>query len=168
MSSSIPAEFQIFCYAIMLGAGCQLLYDGLRIIMTVFVKSAIGTGLLDVGFWGITAICMFVFMYQVNSGIIRGYSIVGMAIGMLLFEFSIGGLLVRYISKWLQSFIKIFRSIVRKILEIIKRLLKIIGKPFTILNKWLENKWNGMVKAHAERKKDKKALHEEEKKQSYQ
>lgn len=168
MSASIPVEFQIFCYAIMLGAACQLLYDVLRIIMKVFVHSIFITGILDICFWIVTAISMFTFMYQINGGILRGYGIVGMAIGMLLLELSLGNLFVRYISKFLRYLIKGLKIIVKKFMEILKRLLKIATKPFTILLRKMKDKRNRKVNAHECSKKEKKMYRQKEKNKSCQ
>lgn len=161
MSTSIPAEFQTFCYAIMLGAACQLLYEILRIFMKVFIRSVIIISLIDIGFWIIAAVCMFVFMYQENGGILRGYGIFGMAAGMILLELSIGDILVRYISRFLEFLVKKLKLFVKQFIKIIKRLLKIGGKPLTIiLAKW-KKLWNRKVRDY-ERSKKKKKSHKEE------
>lgn len=133
MSTSIPLEFQNFCYAIMLGAACECFYAGLRVIMNVCVRSFIFTCLIDLLYWCVTAVGLFLLMYYENGGMIRNYGIFGMVIGMLLFELSLGKIMVNYGSKGLGWFLKLLHKILGLFGKVLKKLLKLIGKPFTII-----------------------------------
>jgi hypothetical protein len=85
-------------------------------------------------------------MYKENNGIIRGFSVMGMAIGMVLYHYILSELLVNAITKlirtlfrpfgiafgWVKRFVLYLRSIGKKIMNFLIRRLKKTSKSVKI------------------------------------
>lgn len=119
MSSEIYKEIDIFLKAIFLGAGICITYDVFRILRRIYKKGTIITGFEDVIFCIFTAIVIFSFLYSMNGGIIRSYIYMGIFIGIVVYEESIGKYVVKYTSK----IIKKFLILLKKILQPFKMLI---------------------------------------------
>lgn len=148
MSETIYAEFNTFCYAIMLGAFCGVIYDIIRIFRRIIKKKIAVTAAEDIIYWLAVSVLMFMLMYRENGGMVRGYAIIGMAAGMILYEISIGKFFVKYVSKFLNCVL----NRIKKVLEFI---LKKVLKPFTIIVRLYRDKNAKYKKNHEERKKQK-------------
>ncbi len=145
MSETIYAEFNTFCYAIMLGAFCGIIYDIIRIFRRIIKKKIAVTVAEDIIYWLAVSVLMFMLMYRENGGMVRGYAIIGMAAGMILYEISIGKFFVKYVSK----FLKYILNRIHKVLDFV---LKKILKPFTIIVRLYRDKIVKYKKKHEERK----------------
>ncbi len=148
MSETIYAEFNTFCYAIMLGAFCGIIYDVIRIFRRIIKKKLAVTAAEDIIYWFVVSVLMFMLMYRENGGMVRGYAIIGMALGMILYEISIGKFFVKYVSKFLNY-------ILNKILKVLKFILKKVLKPFKMIVRLYCDKNAKYKKKHEERKKQK-------------
>ena len=82
MSETIYAEFNTFCYAIMLGAFCGIIYDIIRIFRRIIKKKIAVTAVEDIIYWLVVSVLMFMLMYRENGGMVRGYAIISMAAGI--------------------------------------------------------------------------------------
>lgn len=148
MSENIYAEFNTFCYAIMLGAFCGIIYDIIRVFRRIIKKGIAITVVEDIIYWLMVSILMFMLMYRENGGMVRGYAIIGMAFGMILYEISIGKFFVKYVSKFLNY-------ILNRILKVLEWVLKKVLKPFTIIVRLYCDKNVKYKKKREERKKQK-------------
>lgn len=148
MSENIYAEFNTFCYAIMLGALCGIIYDIIRVFRRIIKKGIAITVVEDIIYWLMVSILMFMLMYRENGGMVRGYAIIGMAFGMILYEISIGKFFVKYVSKFLNY-------ILNRILKVLEWVLKKVLKPFTIIVRLYCDKNVKYKKKREERKKQK-------------
>lgn len=148
MSETIYAEFNTFCYAIMLGAFCGIIYDIIRIFRRIIKKKIAVTAAEDIIYWLVVSVLMFMLMYRENGGMVRGYAIIGMAAGMILYEISIGKFFVKYVSKLLNYIL----NRIRKVMEFV---LKKVLKPFTIIVRLYHDKNAKYKKKHDEKKKQK-------------
>ena len=148
MSETIYAEFNTFCYAIMLGAFCGIIYDIIRIFRRIIKKKIAVTDVEDIIYWLVVSVLMFMLMYRENGGMVRGYAIISMAAGMILYEISIGKFFVKYVSKLL----KYILNRIRKVMEFV---LKKVLKPFTIIVRLYRDKNAKYKKKHDEKKKQK-------------
>lgn len=159
MDQAIVVEVNNFLRAIMLGVIFGFAYDILRILRRIVKRGRIAISIEDVFYWFVVSIIMFIFLYQINGGTVRAYVIVAVAIGMILYEISIGRFVVKYVSKILRVIINKIGKILRKVLNIIKFALKKCLKPFKIvvvdqkerINKRKENR-ERKSKEHSERK----------------
>ena len=87
----IIRQGQLFLLAAALGAGLLLCYDFLRIFRRLIRHKTWGIAAEDLLFWLCCALVMFGFMYRMNEGVIRGFLVLGTAVGMVLYstEFTI-------------------------------------------------------------------------------
>lgn len=140
MNSEIVYEINTFCKAIMLGVVWGVIYDLLRIFRRIKTCKTLRVGIEDTIYWCIMSIILIVFLYRNNGGTIRAYVIVGIAMGMFLYEISIGKFIVKYLSIFLRWLNNIFHKIIRKIWKITYWGLKKIFKPFTMVCKRLNER----------------------------
>lgn len=125
MNEAIMVELRFFVASIIWGMLLIIFYDLLRIFRRVIKHNALFVGIEDVIYWVICSILIFRMMYKQNNGIIRGFSILAMLIGMLIFHHVIS-----------DFFVNIISSLIHKFFHFIGMVLNIIFRPFYfILNK---------------------------------
>ena len=78
-----------------LGAGLLLCYDFLRIFRRLIRHKTWGIAAEDLLFWLCCALVMFGFMYRMNEGVIRGFLVLGTAVGMVLYSIFLSPHLIR-------------------------------------------------------------------------
>lgn len=122
MSDSIGLEVQFFLVSILSGAILLFVYDIIRIFRRIIKHSKVLVAIEDILFWVVSSIFIFIMMYKQNNGDIRGFSIMGMVIGMLVYN--------HLISKF---FINISTTIINKVIWVIKKLIMIVFFPFKIV-----------------------------------
>lgn len=79
-------------------------------------------------------------LYNSNGGVIRSYIISGIAIGMILYELSIGRFIVKFLTIALKWLIEKSKKILNKIWKILYWGLKKIFKPIKIVGNILNVK----------------------------
>ena len=114
----INLELRLFLSSIVWGVILIVFYDCLRIFRRVVKHNKFWVGFEDVIYWTISAILIFLMMYQMNDGAIRGFAIIGILIGMVLYHYSISNFIVKMISLGIQ-----------KCILGGKKLVKFISKP---------------------------------------
>ncbi len=129
MNPDVKYEFYIILYAILLGMAGAFVYDVLRIFRRVLKRGVFLTGLGDILYWCLMAVITFIYLYQVNGGVVRFYIIVLIFLGMIMWEVAIGRYMVQFVSK-----------ILKKILKIAHKYLKKLIKPFKMVNSFLKRK----------------------------
>ena len=105
MGAFIREEIDIFLQAACYGMAITAAYDVLRILRRVFRQGDILVGIQDFVFWCLAGVVIFSMIFQCNDGILRGYILVALMIGGYLYQRSVGWLLVRYLSKFLNFFV---------------------------------------------------------------
>lgn len=140
MNSEIVYEMNTFCKAIMLGVAWGVAYDMLRVFRRVKTCKVLRMGIEDTIYWCAMSVVLVVFLYHNNGGVIRAYVIVGIAIGMFLYEFSIGRFIVKYLSQFFRWFNRIIKKIFGKVWKFSHWGLKKIFKPFTIIGNRVDEK----------------------------
>lgn len=168
MNSEIVYEINTFCKAIMLGVMWGVIYDTLRVFRRVKRCKTLRMGIEDTIYWCVMSVILVVFLYHNNGGIIRAYVIVGIAIGMFLYELSIGRFAVKYLSKFFRWFNRIIKTCLGKIWKFIHWVLKKVFKPFKIVDNILNEKFVKKVKLRtrgADIEKRKKKLKSKKKKE---
>lgn len=116
MNQGITIELQFFMISILWGAIILLAYDQLRIIRRVISHNILFITLEDLIFWILASIFIFAMIYEKNSGTIRGFSIMGMGIGMVLYHYILSD----------------------RIVQLISRGILILLRPFSFIIKWLK------------------------------
>ena len=120
MSESIIKEVEFLGYSLLSGVLILILYDILRIFRRVIIHSAGAIGFEDFVYWMLVTFLIFSMMFRENNGAIRWFSVLGIFLGMVLYNMTISLFFVKYVSL---VFIKL-RKIIEKILQFILKPLK--------------------------------------------
>lgn len=130
MDIIIWKEIHFFWISILYGAEILLLYDGFRIFRKLFKHTTIMTAVEDLVYWVITAIIIFSLLYTYNNGSVRGYAVLGMAIGMLVYSRTASKLLLGLADKGIVILKKVvyryLKKPYRKIKNELKKLIKAV------------------------------------------
>ncbi len=122
MSSGIIWELQFFGLAILRGVLILMLYDLLRIFRRVVPHGIWSVAVEDVVYWVVTALLIFQLLYRENDGSVRGYVLLAVAAGMLLYHLTLSNWLVEHISGILRIctgvLLKPVRVVCRKIVQV--------------------------------------------------
>ncbi len=108
MNEEIIMQLQFFAISILWGGIILLIYDVLRIFRRLKKHGNIMIAAQDILFWIAASIFIFVMIYQVNNGIIRGFCVMGMAIGMVIYHFIISELFVEMVTRLFRLLLKPF------------------------------------------------------------
>lgn len=149
---NINLEVKLFLASVIWGIILVVLYDGIRILRRVIKHNWFVSGMEDVLFWSIGAILFFRMMYQINDGAIRGFVIMGMLVGMVLYHYSISDYLVSIIAKGIHkgesASVKAFKFIMKPFVWVFRRvkwflqyIAKLFHKPAQAGRKSLKNLW---------------------------
>lgn len=85
VSEAIGHEALVLGISILVGAVLFLFYDFLRIFRRIIPHGSLWIGVEDLIYWLIYTGVVFVMLYRENDGMVRGFSIGGLAFGMLLY-----------------------------------------------------------------------------------
>ncbi len=135
MNKEILTELAFFGNCVLWGIYLLVFYDVFRIIRRIFPRGAILVGIEDLLYWTVSSVLIFRMMYQQNNGIIRGFAILGMFLGMLLYHNLISDPLV----EWIAGFLN-------KIKGGILYVIRLILKPFLFLGRGLGHGFHGVFK----------------------
>ncbi|MDF2474209.1 MAG: hypothetical protein K0R21_1991 [Anaerocolumna sp.] len=139
MNEAIFLELRFFGASILWGIILLIIYDFLRIIRRIVKHNSIMIGMQDIIYWLICSILIFRMMYQQNDGIIRGFSILAMLLGMIFYHYTISDRLVNLISNSINAILeficKVLRFICSPFIFLFKKILKILSWVFGKLKK---------------------------------
>lgn len=122
MNSIFSNQLHIFFVFAVLGLCIGVLYDVLRILRELLPHKRWIIGLEDIVFWTISGFFIFKYIYETNSGALRGFIFIGLII-------TLGSYMV-WLSPWMVKTIT-------TLLKIIFKPVLIFFKPFAILIKKL-------------------------------
>lgn len=132
MSPGIFKELQFFGLAVLRGVLILVLYDVIRIIRRVMPHGIWAVTLEDAAYWVATALLVFQLLYRENDGAVRGYALLAVAVGMLLYHQTISNWLVAHISgilRWCFGIIlKPFAVIYRKVVQVFRMAVRFYKK----------------------------------------
>lgn len=86
MSVHIIYEVRLLIYSFFTGAGLMMTYDLLRAFRIFVPHQPVWMGLEDMAYWVYASLVTFSLLYEQNDGGLRGYVIVGIFIGMALYD----------------------------------------------------------------------------------
>ena len=95
VSTAIYQELLFLGSSVLVGMGLFFLYDILRIFRRILPHGNIWIGVEDFLYWIIFTGVVFVLLYRENDGMVRGFSIGGIMIGMLLYYFLLSRFVIR-------------------------------------------------------------------------
>lgn len=111
MSGGILQELRVVGVAFLSGALITFVYDLIRIFRRIIPHGNVWIGIEDFFFWIWTSLWIFSVLYRENDGSLRLYTILTMALGMIIYHRYVGEPFVRIVGKLLK---KIRKSIIIK------------------------------------------------------
>jgi spore cortex biosynthesis protein YabQ len=133
MNPAITIELQFFLISILWGGILLLAYDVLRILRRLVKHGLVLIAIEDLIFWLIASLFIFSMIYQRNNGIIRGFSIIGMILGIILYHFSISDLLVKAVTGLIRTLLSPFKAGIRQVLRFVRFLWSYVRKGINML-----------------------------------
>ncbi len=153
MNYAITIEVRFFLISILCGALVLLVYDVLRILRRIIKHNYFFIAVEDLIFWVTAGIFIFVMMYRENDGIIRSFSIMGMAIGMVLYHYILSGFIVYIITKLIRALLRPFGMAINMVKKLLRFLNKKIGLLAHFIEKRLKKRMNSVKIALNKRKR---------------
>ncbi len=129
MSKVLGLQSIFFLISVLWGAILLVMYDILRIFRRIKKHKWFTIAAEDFLFWLLAAFLIFRLMYEQNDGIIRGFSILGMGIGMILYNLSISRYFVEGVSKF---FLFIGKQI--------HKFIHLLSKPFGFIGRFIKHR----------------------------
>lgn len=127
MNKVILIELRFFCTSVLWGSLLLVIYDILRILRRIIIHNSFFVAFEDLIYWVISSLLIFRMLYQQNDGIIRGFAIMAMVLGMILYHATLSDWLVDTIS-----------AIIHKVIAFVKKIIGIILFPV----KWIIHRIN--------------------------
>lgn len=134
MNPSITIELQFFLISVLWGGILLAAYDILRIFRRIIRHGAVLIAIEDLIYWLVASLFIFAMIFRENNGIIRGFSIIGMLLGSILYHFGVSEFLVKAITKLIQTLLSPFKAVLKQLKCTLTSLLKQVAK---IINKIL-------------------------------
>ena len=143
ISEGIHTELLLFMASVFMGAVLFLLYDIFRIFRRIVPHGVIWIGIEDFLYWIVCTVNIFLLLYWENDGMIRGFVIGGVILGMCLYFFLLSRFVIRFQVCILKQILGKIQKIVhflfypawktfRKILDFVYKQLKKIYKAVKI------------------------------------
>ncbi len=128
VSAGVLKEADVLLAAALTGAALMFAYDLIRIFRRIVPHGAGLVGAEDLLFWIGAAAALFAMLCRENSGRIRGFSILGVLLGMLAYAAAFGPWLVRAGAYFLG---KLFHAASRPVVWA----ARLLGRPFGVLRR---------------------------------
>lgn len=123
VSETISQQAVFLGISILLGALLFFLYDILRIFRRIVPHGNIWIGVEDFIYWIVCTAAVFVMLYQENDGMVRGFAIGGIVLGMAVY------------------YVLLSRFVIRINVLVLKTVLGFLGKIFGFLFRPLWKVW---------------------------
>lgn len=95
ISETILKEADILWKALATGVLLIFVYDLLRIIRRLIPHGTWWVAVEDVLFWTASAVAIFAMLYRENDGYLRGFSVGGVALGMIVYSLTLSPFVVK-------------------------------------------------------------------------
>ena len=116
MISSVYWEWELLLLSIKAGIKFALLYDGILIFRMLITHVLWIESLEDLLFWVYVAANLFQLQLNYSSGVLRGFSILGVIVGMWLYH----GVVGKHINKLAKKGISVFKRRLTKTWKLFK------------------------------------------------
>ena len=113
----IIQEGHFFISSFLAGVLLLFIYDVVRFPRILWKHGKLWKFVSDYIYWVVAGFFVFVLIYQVNDGAIRGFAIMGMLLGMLSYYMGPQKILTKIVKKIKKILCKIWKKIFRKRLE---------------------------------------------------
>lgn len=115
-------QLKFFSLFILNGIIIGTIFDFFRALRRTFKTSDIITYIEDIIFWIISGILSISFIFIFNQGEIRGYTVIGIILGIILYILLFSNFII---------------TLLTKIFKFLKSVIIFIFKPFTYIFKWI-------------------------------
>jgi spore cortex biosynthesis protein YabQ len=143
MNHAIATELQFFLISILWGVIILFVYDFLRIFHRIIKHNTIILALEDIIFWVVASVFIFAMIYNSNNGIIRGFSVIGVSLGMVFYHYTISNFIVNSITKLIKLLLTPFTMAIKMVkrfyCRVRSRIRKIRNFIFKRLKKQLDS-----------------------------
>jgi Spore cortex protein YabQ (Spore_YabQ). len=156
MNDEIFAELRFFAVSFYWGMLLLVIYDLFRILRRVIKHNNFFIALEDIIYWTVCGVLIFHMIYRQNNGIIRGFSILAMVLGMLFYHGVFSDFLVDSIAGFINRILAFAVKTLRWILKPFYILLRKAGRLFRWFGKKIRNKYHTLFKALKNKKKSSK------------
>lgn len=171
MNQALSIELSFFLICVLSGGILLAVYDIFRILRRLINHNSGFIALEDLFFWVGASIYIFAMLFKENDGIIRGFAIMGMAAGMLLYHYTLSDLIVNLITKLIQTLISPLVFILNKGKRLMTSLWKVVKRVVNLFTRRLK-KWVKSVRITVNKRKqatlDKRRKHLDVEKQRKQ
>lgn len=128
VSETIGHEALLFGISMLAGAGLFLLYDILRIIRRILPHGTVAVGIEDFFYWLVCTGVVFVMLYRENDGMVRGFALLGMAVGTVLYYLLLSRYVVSLHVFLLKSVLQLLHKVFGVLFGSVIRLGKKVGR----------------------------------------
>lgn len=132
---SIGQEAVFLGVSLLSGVCLFFLYDIFRIFRRIVPHGNIWIGLEDICYWLLCTAAVFVMLYQENDGMVRGFSLGGIVLGMICYHFLLSRLVIRV-------HVAVLRAVLgaaKKVLGLLRKILGFFLHPFYKAGKGIGN-----------------------------
>ena len=126
MILSMTGQAWLFLSTVIVGAAIGLFYDAFRIFRKTARHSGLAVQLEDLFFWVAATGLTFYYMLHRNYGEIRFFTLIGMAIGLVLYFATIS----RFV-------LVVFVTVINYLKRVVTTILRIFLMPVRIIAAWL-------------------------------
>ena len=155
MNTMIIMELRFFLMSVLCGVILLVIYDCLRIFRKVIEHDSVWISIEDILYWVFSAVLIFRMMYEMNNGIIRGFSMAGVLLGMIIYKYSISEYVVKgisfvliqvkkFIMKLIHLLLKPLGFVKKKVIQLLKAIAKVVRKRITPIKQFVHNKAKGV------------------------
>ncbi|MDF2607163.1 MAG: hypothetical protein K0R15_831 [Clostridiales bacterium] len=127
MSDFIPIQASIFGATILCGIGMGVIYDSIRIFRRIVPHNNFVIAIEDLIYWICCSIFLFYVLYSKDDGVIRGFSILGVMVGLCIYYISIS-----------KAYVKATVWTINKIKNFILALIKLLTAPIRFIYNFLK------------------------------
>ena len=135
MSEVIRQETIVFLLSVLHGACLTFVYDLLRALRRAFAHKTAAVSIEDFLFWLAAGFFTFCLAFFRTDGVIRGYVAVGIALGAVLYHFSISNAIVAFFAGVFLQIKRVCRMILRLLSFPLKKSCQFWQKIIEIIRK---------------------------------
>jgi spore cortex biosynthesis protein YabQ len=152
MNQALSIELRFFMISIFSGAVLLIVYDVFRIARRLIKHNSYFIAFEDFFFWVGASLFIFTMLYRENDGIIRGFAIMGMAIGAVLYHYIVSELIVNLITRLIKTLISPLVFALKKVKGLLVILWKRIKCFLNFITRRLK-KWTNSVRISVNKRK---------------
>lgn len=101
MVASVYWQWEFLIQTIKLGIKIAFIYDGFLMFRLIIPHKKFLCSLEDLIYWVYAILMMFQFLLEQNDGVLRGYAVAGITIGMVMYHKLLGDRIIAGAQKWI-------------------------------------------------------------------